>query len=250
MLGNGLIYAGEKGKALTWMNAYVNGKPVTPRTGCAVEVNALWYNAVMFSLYLAEKVKDQAFIKKWHSLPEKIKKSFIEVFWDNGTRYLADYVDGDYKDWAIRPNQVVAVSVPFSPLTDEMKKSVLEIVKRDLLTPRGLRSLTPNHPDYAGKYEGNQLQRDLAFHQGSAWPWLIEHFCEGYLRLYKKSGLHLIKSIIKDFEPTVNEHGIGTISEIYDGNPPHEPHGAISQASSVAALLSVIHRVEEMETSD
>ena len=98
MLRNGLIYAGEKGKALTWMNAYVDGKPVTPRTGCAVEVNVLWYNAVMFSLNLADKAKDQEFIRKWHTLPDRIKSSFIEVFWDEGNRYLADFVDGDYKD--------------------------------------------------------------------------------------------------------------------------------------------------------
>lgn len=112
------------------------------------------------------------------------------------------------------------------------------------------KGLTPNHPDYVGKYEGNQLQRDLAFHQGSAWPWLIEHFCEGYLGLYKKSGLSLVKSIVKDFEPVMSEHGIGSISEIYDGDPPYAPHGTISQASSVGALLSVIDKIEELESSD
>ncbi len=250
MLENGLLYAGEQGKALTWMNTYMNGKPVTPRTGCAVEVNALWYNAVVFSLSQAEAAKDQGFIKKWHTLPEKIRTAFVENFWDDRNRYLADFSNGDYKDWAIRPNQIIAVSVPYSPITDDMKKAVLEIVKNDLLSARGLRSLTPNHPDYVGKYEGNQMQRDLAFHQGSAWPWLIEHFCEAYLRLYKRSGLGLIKSIIKNFEPTMNEHGIGSISEIYDGDPPHAPHGAISHAGSVAALLSVIDKVEEMEKSD
>jgi predicted glycogen debranching enzyme len=250
MLENGLLFAGENGKALTWMNTYVDGKPVTPRTGCAVEVNALWYNAVVFCLSLAEGVKDQTFIKKYHALPEKIRNAFIENFWDEGNRYLADYFNGGYKDWAIRPNQVIAAAVPHSPLTDEMKKAVLEIVKRELLSPRGLRSLTPNHPDYVGKYEGNQLQRDLAFHQGSAWPWFIEHFCEGYISLYKKSGLALLKSIIKDFEPVMSEHGIGSISEIYDGDPPYAPHGTISQASSVGALLSVIDKIEELESSD
>lgn len=250
MLDNGLLFAGENGIALTWMNTYVNGKPVTPRTGCAVEVNALWYNAIKFCLTLAEDSEDTGFIKKWHALPDKIKDAFIECFWDRGNGYLADYVNGDFKDWAIRPNQVIAVSVPNSPLTDDMKKAVLEIVKRDLLSARGLRSLTPNHPDYVGKYEGNQLQRDLAFQQGTVWPWLIEHFCEGYLKLYKKSGLALVKSIVKNFEPTMNEHGIGSISEIYDGDPPYAPHGAISQASSVAALLSVIDKIEKLDDSD
>jgi predicted glycogen debranching enzyme len=248
MLDNGLIYAGEIGKAITWMNAIVNGKPVTPRTGCDVEVNALWYNAIQFALEISEKVDDQSFIKKWKSLAEKIRKSFIESFWDQEKKYLADYVDGDFKDMTLRPNQVIAVSVPYSPITDEMKQSVLEIVKRDLLTPRGLRTLTPNHPAYIGKYEGNQEQRDLAFHQGTVWPWLIEHFCEGYLRLYKNTGISLVKSIIRDFEPTMSEHGIGSISEVYDGDPPYLPRGAFSQAWSVAALLDIIDRIEKMET--
>ncbi len=249
MLENGLIYAGEVGKALTWMNAVVNGKPVTPRTGCNVEVNALWYNGIVFALELAEKNNDQVFIKKWKGLADKVKQSFIDVFWDNDKKYLADTVDGEFRDFTVRPNQVIATSVPYSPIADSMKQAVLDIVKRDLLTPRGLRSLAPSHPDYVGKYEGNHEQRDLAFHQGTVWPWLIGPFCEGYLRLYKNSGLSLVKSIIRDFEPTMSEHGIGSISEVYDGDPPYSPRGAISQAWSVAALLDIIDRVEEMENN-
>ncbi len=248
MLESGLLCAGEHGKAFTWMNAVVDGKPVTPRIGCTVEVNALWYNAIMFGIELAEKADEQSFSKKWKPLAQKIGNSFIESFWDDKYKYLADYIEGDHKDWTLRPNQVIAVSVPYSPVPDEMKKSILEIVKRDLLTPRGLRTLAPNHPDYKGKYEGNQAQRDVAFHQGSVWPWLIEHFSEGYLRLYKKSGLSTIKSIIRDFEPTVSEHGIGTISELYDGDPPYTARGAISYAPSVASLLSVIDKIEKMES--
>jgi predicted glycogen debranching enzyme len=248
MLPNGLIYAGEPGKAVTWMDAVTNGKPVTPRIGCPVEINALWYNAIMFCLELAEKQGDQAFIKKWKSLPELVKKSFISEFWDNSKAYLADYIDGDYKDWAIRPNQIIAVSVPYSPVTIEMMSSIIDIVKRDLLTPRGLRTLAPNHPDYKGKYEGNTEQRDQAYHQGTVWPWLIDHFCEAYIRLHKKSSLPLLKQIVKEFEPTLSEHGIGTISEIYDGDPPHYPRGAISQAWSVAALLRILDKIDELET--
>jgi predicted glycogen debranching enzyme len=248
MLPNGLLYAGENGKALTWMDAVVNGIPVTPRIGSPVEINALWYNAIMFSLELAEKSGDQAFIKKWKSLPELIKKSFVNEFWHNTKGYLADYIDGDYKDWAIRPNQIIAVSLPYSPVTIEMMSAIVDIVKRDLLTPRGLRTLAPNHPDYKGKYEGNTEQRDQAYHQGTVWPWLIAHFCESYARLQKKSALPLLKKIVKDFEPTMSEHGIGTISEIYDGDPPHYPRGAISQAWSVAALLSVLDLIDELET--
>ena len=204
MLENGLIYSGENGRALTWMDAVVDGKPVTPRTGCTVEINALWYNAVMFSLELAERYEDTSFVKKWQSLPKKIQNSFIESFWDEDKGYLADYTNHDHTDWSIRPNQVIATSLEFSPLTDEMKKEVLETVRRDLLTPRGLRTLAPNHPDYLGKYEGNIRDRDLAYHQGSVWPWLIEHFCTGYILLHKQAGLALLKKIVKDFEISQN----------------------------------------------
>jgi predicted glycogen debranching enzyme len=249
-IDNGLIYAGKQGIALTWMNALVNGKPVINRTGCPVEVNALWYNAIVFSLEMARKSNDLPFIKKWKSLEEKVKISFIKTFWDEEKKYLADYVDGEYKNWCMRPNQVIATSLSYSPLSEEMKKSILEVVRRELLTPRGLRTLGPSHPDYVGKYTGNPEKRDNAYHQGTVWPWLIEYFCEGYLNLYKRSGLSFVKNIIKDFEPTMNEHGIGTISEIYDGDPPHLPRGAISSAKSIAALLTIIEKTEELERTD
>lgn len=248
MLPNGLIYGGKQGYAITWMDAVVGGKPVTPRIGCPVEINALWYNAVAFSLELAGKADDQTFIKKWKPLPEKIKNSFIKEFWDESKGYLADCIDGDFKDWSLRPNQVIATALVYSPLNDEMKKSVLEIVRHDLLTPRGLRSLAPSHPDYHGIYEGTQEQRDRAYHQGTVWPWLIEHFCEGYVQIYKNLAIPMLQKIIKDFEPTMTEHGIGTISEIYNGDPPHLPQGAISQAWNVAALLRVLEKLNELET--
>jgi len=250
MIDNGLIYAGEQGIALTWMNALVNGKPVINRTGCPVEVNALWYNAIVFSLEMARKSNDLPFIKKWGSLKETVGTSFIDTFWNKEKKYLADYVDGEFKDWCMRPNQVIATSLSYSPLSEEMKKSILEVVRRELLTSRGLRTLGPSHPEYVGKYEGNPEKRDNAYHQGTVWPWLIEHFCEGYLNLYKRSGLSFVKNIIKDFEPTMNEHGIGTISEIYDGDPPHLPRGAISSAKSIAALLTIIEKTEELERTD
>ena len=227
------------------MDAVVDGKPITPRMGYPVEINALWYNAIEFTLQLAKEAKDQRFIAAWKDLPELIGSSFLQYFWNPQKGYLADCVDIDTKNWAIRPNQLIAVSLDYSPVTDEIKKSILEVVKRDLLTPRGLRTLSPNHEDYEGIYDGNQEKRDNAYHQGTVWPWLLEHFAKGYLKLYQKSGLPLIKKIIADFEPVMNEHGIGTISEIYDGNPPHHPRGAISQAWSVAALLSVQKMAED-----
>jgi predicted glycogen debranching enzyme len=245
MQENGLIYAGEKGLALTWMDAIVNKVPVTPRTGCPVEINALWYNAVEFSLQLAKKAKDEGFIRSWKNLPALIKQSFISEFWDEKKGYLADYINGREKDWSIRPNMVIATSLEFTPLDKEMKKSILRIAERDLLTPRGLRTLSPMDKFYTGVYRGNHEQRDSAYHQGTVWPWLLEHFCEGYFSLYKECGVTLIKKIVNDFEPVMNEHGIGTISEVYDGNPPHIPGGAISQAWSIAALLRIIEKLEK-----
>ncbi|MBN2484655.1 MAG: glycogen debranching enzyme family protein [Bacteroidales bacterium] len=247
MLDNGMIYAGEAGKALTWMDAVVLGKPVTPRMGLPVEINALWYNAVCFCLELAGKAGDEPFIKKWKKLPEIIKKSFTETFWDKEKGYLADYADGEFKDWSIRPNQVIAASLPYSPLTDEQKNSVVETVRRYLLTPRGLRTLAPRNPAYKGIYCGNHEERDNAYHQGTVWPWLIEHYCGAYLQIHKQQGLCHVKQIIKDFEPVMSEHGLGSVSEIYDGDPPHSPRGAISQAWSVAALLNIIDKIEKLE---
>jgi predicted glycogen debranching enzyme len=244
MQENGLIYAGEKGNSLTWMDAVINGIPVTPRVGAPVEINALWYNALMFSLDLARKANDEKFVNRWKKLPPLVKESFIKEFWDRNRGYLADYVDSSSKDWSVRPNQVIATSLEFSPLDDEMKRSILNIVERDLLTPRGLRTLCPKNKDYLGTCEGSQEQRDKAYHQGTVWPWLLEHFCEAYINLYKDCGLYKVKKIIQGFEPTMNEHGIGTISEIYNGDPPHHPRGAISQAWSVAAILRIIDKVE------
>jgi predicted glycogen debranching enzyme len=247
---NGLIYCGEKGKALTWMNAVVNGKPVTPRIGYAVEINALWYNAVMFALELAKKVKDNDFIREWSSLPALIKESFLKLFWDSKKGYLADVVDECEKNWSIRPNQVIAVALEYAMPDNEMKKGVLTVIERDLLTPRGLRTLSPQNENYKGIYEGNQEQRDKAYHQGTVWPWLLEHFCEAYLSLYKESGLYKVKELLNGFEETITEYGIGTIAEIYDGDPPHHPRGAVSQASSVAALLRIIEKIEKFAVNN
>jgi predicted glycogen debranching enzyme len=243
---NGLIHAGEPGKALTWMDAVVHGKPVTPRTGFPVEINALWYNAVMFTLDLAKRAKDEELINNWGHLPAKIQESFLSMFWDPKKGYLADVADYKRVDWAIRPNQVIAVSMEYSMLTPEIKKAVLDVIERDLLTPRGLRTLSPTNENYKGIYKGTQEQRDLAYHQGTVWPWLLEHFCEGYMNLHKESGLSFLERLINGFEPVMTELGIGTIPEIFDGDPPHRARGAISQAWSVAALLRIIERYESM----
>lgn len=235
----GLIEAGDKGLALTWMDAIVDGKPVTPRTGMPVEVNALWYNALSFYSELALKLENSAAAGKYQEIIGRVTDNFLRVFWNRQKRYLYDYVEGDYKDEAIRPNQLIAASLPYSLLSDDQARLVLDVVKSVLLTPRGLRSLSPHHPDYKGDYSGDQSERDRAIHQGTVWPWLLGHFAEAWLKIYGKSGLWLIEDIFLDFEEVMREDGIGTISEVYEGNPPHKGGGAISQAWSVAEL----HRI-------
>jgi len=239
MHDNGLVWQGEQGKALTWMDAIVNGKPVTARTGYAVEVNALWYNAIKFSLEIAEVAEDKAFVKEWSKWPQIIEDSFENIFWDHKKRYLADYVNGDYQNWDIRPNMIFAVSLPYSPLSENKQHGVLDKVKSDLLTPRGLRTLSPKNEVYKGSNIGDQSSRDLSYHQGVVWPWLLGPFADAYLKLQGDNGKLFIRDLFMSFESEMSKDGIGTISEIYDGDPPHEGRGGISQAWSVAELLRI-----------
>jgi len=242
---NSLIYAGQEGKALTWMDACVNGKGVTPRIGYPVEIQALWYNAIKFTLALAGEFGDKKFVKAWKDLPELIAKSFVASFWDEERGYLADVIDGNKKDWSIRPNQIFATSLPYSMINDEIKKSVLDVVRSQLVTTRGLRTLSPEDSNYKGIYEGTQEQRDAAYHQGTVWPWLLEGFCAGWLRIHKKSGVAYVNSLLHGFEEEMSQHGLGSISEIYNGDPPHQAKGTISQAWSVAALLQMFKMIEK-----
>ncbi|HHB51539.1 MAG TPA: amylo-alpha-1,6-glucosidase, partial [Saprospiraceae bacterium] len=247
MLENGLISGGIDGKALTWIDAIAEGKPVTQRKGMPVEINVLWYNAIMFFIELVNKSKAKVSISEWESVAEKIPQSFTEVFWDNEKGYLADYVDGEYKNWDIRPNMIIAASLPYSPVTDKIKSLVRKMVKRELLTPRGLRTLSPKNPAYKGEYSGNQPTRDKAYHQGTVWPWLFGHYAEAYLKERGEKGIIKREWYLEQFEQTLLEHGIGTISEIVDGNQPHTQRGAISQAWSVAEILRVMDLVEEIK---
>ena len=235
MLENGLIWAGQEGKALTWMDAVTSNGPSTQRMGMPVEINALWYNAIQYSLKLAEKAADKKFIKEWKDLPEKIETSFIENFWSKDKGYLADVVNGDMFDFSVRPNMVIAAAMEFSMLTKEMKNSLLEVIKSELLTTRGLRTLAPKNANYKGIYEGDQDARDSIYHQGTVWPWLLEHFVKAYMDVHKNTGLSMAKKIYLGFEEDMMQHGIGSISEIYDGDPPHTPKCSISQAWRVAA---------------
>ncbi len=247
---NGLIYAGDENHALTWMDAKINGKYITPRTGYAVEVNALWYNAVQFALEMAKENNDTDFINQWQEMPELIQKSFIETFWHEQKQYLFDYVNGDFKDVSVRPNQIIAAALPYSVLDAEQKKGIVDRVKSELLTERGLRSLSPKNPDFDGICEGNELERAEAYFQGSAWPWLLSFYAQVYLELHEKSGLKHIEKIYNGFEEEMNKHGIGSISELYDGNPPFKARGEISKAWSVGALLLINKLIEKYKLQD
>jgi predicted glycogen debranching enzyme len=245
MRENGLIYADAPGKALTWMDAVVHGKPVTPRRGFAVEIQALWYNAVCFALELANEAKDKSFIKEYQKMPELIKKSFNDLFWDEKHCYLADYInDEEGKNMYVRPNMVIAVSMPYSMLEKAQMKTILDIADKELVTVRGLRTLSPGNMFYQGVCSGTQEERDNAYHQGTVWPWLLGPFCEGWLKVYGQQGVAKIRKLIFGLEAVMSEHGISTISEIYNGDPPHSPQGTISQAWSVGEVLRVIDILE------
>lgn len=247
MQDNGLIYAGEKGKALTWMDAVVNGKPITPRIGMPVEINALWYNAIMFSIEVARLAKDEEFVKDWETISEIVPASFKDVFWNEEKSCLFDYINDGYKDDSIRPNQIFACSLPYSVIPAALQGKILEVVKNDLLTPRGLRTLSPEHKDYEMFYQGDQRSRDEAYHQGTVWPWLLGHFAEAWLNLYGKNGIDLITDIYTGLEEHIMEHGIGTISEVFSSNPPHKPDGTISQAWSVAELIRIGNMIKKYD---
>lgn len=250
MEDNGLVYGGDKGLALTWMDAISSGKPVTPRTGYAVEINALAYNALMFTLELAAENNDKAFVNEFQNIADNFPEVFMNTFWNDKYGYLADYVNGDYKDWSIRPNMLIAASLPYSPIAKKYMKAVLEITQKELLTTRGLRTLSPNHSDYEGTYFGNQNKRDLQYHQGTVWPWLMGPFADTYIKVYGKSRIKKLGWYIERFEDVMTEHGVGSISQLYDGNPPHTARGTISHATSVGEILRVLKLLEDFESNE
>ncbi|HSV88331.1 MAG TPA: amylo-alpha-1,6-glucosidase [Bacteroidales bacterium] len=235
---NGLIYISETSPNLTWMNAEVNGRVVTPRTGYVVEINALWYNAIMFAIELA-KGQNASFVKHWQPLASKIREEFPGIFWNENHDCLFDYVNAKHANSQIRPSQILAASLPYNPVDENKRRKIIDVVRRELLTPRGLRSLSPKDYNYKGRYGGNEFERNLAFHQGSVWPWLLGHFAEAYLKIYGKQAVEEVLSFYTGFEDIMHEDGIGTINEIYEGDPPHVGRGAISFAASVAEVLRI-----------
>ncbi len=244
MQDNGLIFIDESAPDLTWMNAKTMGRCVTPRYGYVVEVNALWYNAICFALELAKKSDEKTFVNRWKTIRDKVKENFSATFWNKEQGVLADFVTREKADFSIRPNQILAASLPYSPIEEPERKLIIDCIVKELLTPRGLRSLSPRDPMYKGKYHGNPEQRESAFHQGTAWPWLLEHFAEGFLKIYGESGKDYIRKLYDGFHDAITEGAIGTLSEIYEGDPPHHGAGAISFAPSVAALIRIHHMIK------
>ncbi|GAB1454400.1 glycogen debranching enzyme N-terminal domain-containing protein [Draconibacterium sp.] len=240
----GLVYAQKDSIPLTWMNALVDGKAVVQRDGMPVEINALWYNAICFAVDLAGAAGDQSFVDNWKGMIKKVGEAFVKTFWQQGHEHLADVVKDGRPEWSVRPNMVIAIAMDYSPLSNEQKQSVLNMAEKALLTKRGLRSLSPEHLRYRGIVEGGPNEREHAIHQGAVWPWLIQFFVEAYLKIHKKSGLAFVKKIMEDFEDDVTEHCIGSMSEMYNGNPPHKAKGAISQAWSVAGVVYATHLVQ------
>lgn len=233
---NGLVFADGKDQAVSWMNSTLNGRPVVPRSGYIVEFNALWYNALNFFVELAGEQQAGPGID---ALIKSIDKSFPEVF-VNGYNYLFDYVNGSFVDWSVRPNMIFAVTFDYSPLTRTQKRAVVDIVTKELLTPKGLRSLSPKSEGYKPYYVGPQAERDLAYHQGTAWPWLFGAYLEAYLRVFGKSGVSFVERMLISMEEEMSLHCIGSIPELFDGNPPFTGRGAISFAMNVAAILRVV----------
>lgn len=241
---NGLLRTFGKERPVTWMNSTANGKPVVPRTGYIVEFNALWFNALKFSAMLAILDQNTEAATHLEVLAEQCKQSFVETFL-NEYGYLYDYVDGNMIDWSVRPNMIFAVALDYSPLTQEQKKGVLDICTRELLTPKGLRSLSPKSGGYNPLYIGPQTQRDYAYHQGTAWPWLGGFYMEACLKLYKTSRLSFINRQLVGYEDEMTNHCLGTIPELFDGNPPFHGRGAISFAMNVAEILRTLELMEK-----
>lgn len=238
---DGLLYAGEPGVQLTWMDAKVDDWVVTPRIGKAVEINALWYNALRIMADFARLLDEPA--ERYETLSERVRAGFAR-FWNDDAGCCYDAIDGpDGDDRSLRPNQLLAVSLPHSPLPPEQQKAVVDACARHLLTSHGLRSLAPGDPAYIGHYGGDRRTRDAAYHQGTVWGWLIGPFASAHLRVHRDPAA--ARAFLRPLLRQLASHGLGSLSEIFDGDPPHTPRGCIAQAWSVAEVLRVWQETED-----
>ncbi|WP_418163700.1 glycogen debranching enzyme N-terminal domain-containing protein [Alistipes putredinis] len=241
---NGLVWASAPDKALTWMNALAGGVPVVSRDGYPVEINALWYNAVCYALELASRFGEEEFVGEWKAWPEWIRNAFREMFWSDDDGYLADFVGPEGPNRWIRPNMVVACGLDYKMLDEEQQASVLRIVGQHLLTPKGLRSLSPRNPRYKNRCEGDEAVRAEASMNGSVWVWPLWFYVKASFDLGGREFLPRAEELLARFGEEIQSYGIGSINELFDGDPPHAPRGAVSQAWSVGAVLMIRETTE------
>lgn len=242
---NGLLSAEGRDKPITWLSASINGKPIIPRTGYILEFNALWYNALRFLEDLCRNGGEEEYADELAVLAGKCGASFIETFL-NGYGYLYDYVNGTYTDLEVRPNMAIAIGMEYSPLDRKQRKKVLDFCTRELLTPKGLRSLSPKSHNYRPIYVGNPTEREYAVHQGPARPWLFGFYADAYFKVFGFTGLGFVERMLIGYEDEMTEGCVGSLSEMYDGNPPYTGRGAVSTAKNVGAILTVIKSVNLM----
>ena len=244
---NGLLWAQKDGVALSWMNAYIDGRAVTERAGYQVETNAFWYNAVCFAVEMETRYgpRKNPFVEKWTGIRDLIKANYQKTFWNEQFGCLADYVDNGGQHMEIRPNQIYALSVANSPIDEALAPSILRVCDNELVTARGLRTLSPRDSNYKAVYEGTQRERDLAYHQGSSHPFLLRPYVQVSFKIKGPAFWKRAEWLIEGFYADLGKHGVGAFSELYDGDPPHEPHGAISSALSTAALLSIEYMLDK-----
>ena len=248
---NGLLWAEKPGVALSWMNAYIDGKPVTERRGYQVETNCLWYNAVCFALEMETRYgKPGAFTRRCQEVKSAIEACFFDLFWVEARRHLADYVDENGQNVFTRPNQLYACSLAYSPVSEEVQAEILHAVSRELVTTRGIRTLSPKNPLYRSRYDGNQIERDTATHNGCTRPWLLGAYVDASFKLFGPSFVGKSQELVDGFQEDVNIPAIAAVAEIYDGDPPYNPHGAINSALSVAEILRVKYLIKQYKDKE
>jgi predicted glycogen debranching enzyme len=243
---DGLLFSGEPGVQLTWMDAKVGDWVATPRLGKPVEIQALWYNALRVMQDLAGRFNEPNTKQEYGAMADKARASFNKLFWNEEAGCLYDVINGEVRDASIRPNQVMAISLTNTMVAKERAVSILSVIERELLTPRGLRTLSPLDPNYIGRYEGGPRSRDGAYHQGTVWPWLMGPYVTAYVKTFgRKAGRKFAAMWLENFQQHLHEACLGQVSEIFDGEAPHTPRGCVGQAWSVAELLRAI--VEDIE---
>ena len=245
---NGSVRTAGTRQPMSWMDsARPDGTPLIPRTGYLVEFNALWYNALMFLLQMyADDKQMQSRVERWQKISDAYAESFAPTFL-NDYGYLYDYVNGSYTDLSVRPNMVIAVGVDHTPLDRRQRKRILDFITRELLTPKGLRTLSPNSYGYNPWYVGNPEQREKAYYSGSARPWLMGFYCHAYVKVFGIGGLSFVNRMMIGFEDEMSQGAIGTLSELYDGNPPFIGRGAVSFAANVGEILRVLRLLKNLD---